>query len=71
MDKLYLAMPIARKGASAQYAGRIHREIDVKTNVTIHDYADFTLPMLHRMFKKREKSYKAMGCEISYSDSLY
>lgn len=68
LDTLYLAMPIAWKGALAQYAGRIHREIDGKTNVTIHDYADFALPMLQRMFKKREKSYKAMGYKISYGD---
>jgi superfamily II DNA or RNA helicase len=64
LDTLFLAMPIAWKGTLAQYAGRIHRESDGKTCVTIHDYVDCGLPMLQRMFNKREKSYKAMGYTI-------
>ena len=52
----------------AQYAGRIHRESEGKTQVTIHDYVDCALPMLQRMFKKREKSYKAMGYALEYID---
>lgn len=63
-------MPIAWKGTLAQYAGRIHRESEGKTQVTIHDYyVDCALPMLQRMFKKREKSYKAMGYALEYFDS--
>ena len=57
LDTLFLATPIAWKGSLAQYAGRIHRESDGKTQVTIHDYVDCGLPMLQRMFNKREKSY--------------
>ena len=64
LDTLFLAMPIAWKGLLAQYAGRIHRESDGKKCVTIHDYVDCSLPMLQRMFNKREKSYKAMGYQI-------
>ena len=64
LDTLFLAMPIAWKGTLAQYAGRIHRESDGKTRVRIHDYVDCGLPMLQRMFNKREKSYKAMGYTI-------
>ena len=67
LDTLFLAMPIAWKGSLAQYAGRIHRESDGKTQVTIHDYVDCGLPMLQRMFNKREKSYKAMGYTILFS----
>jgi len=59
LDTLFLAMPIAWKGSLAQYAGRIHRKSDGKTQVTIHDYVDSGLPMLQRMFNKRKKSYKA------------
>lgn len=64
LDTLFLAMPIAWKGALAQYAGRIHREVDGKTLVTIHDYVDSCIPMLQRMFAKREKSYRAMGYKM-------
>ncbi len=67
LDTLFLAMPIAWKGSLAQYAGRIHRESDGKTQVTIHDYVDYGLPMLQRMFNKREKSYKSMGYTILFS----
>lgn len=69
LDTLLLAMPIAWKGSLAQYAGRIHRESDDKECVTIHDYVDCSLPMLQRMFKKREKSYKAMGYKTEFDDS--
>lgn len=67
LDALFLAMPIAWKGSLAQYAGRIHRESDGKDRVTIYDYVDCSLPMLQRMFNKREKSYKAMGYQISFN----
>jgi len=66
LDTLFLAMPIAWKGSLAQYAGRIHRESEGKTQVTIHDYVDCGLPMLQRMFNKREKSYKSMGYTIRF-----
>jgi len=64
LDTLFLAMPIAWKGSLAQYAGRIHRESDGKKSVIIHDYIDSELPMLMRMFNKREKAYKAMGYNV-------
>ncbi|PCJ45342.1 MAG: DNA helicase [Gammaproteobacteria bacterium] len=65
LDTLFLAMPIAWKGSLTQYAGRIHRESVGKDKVTIYDYVDSSLPMLARMFRKREKGYKAMGYRIS------
>lgn len=65
LDALFLAMPIAWKGTLAQYAGRIHREYESKTAVTIIDYVDINLPMLARMYKKREKGYLAMGYTIN------
>lgn len=69
LDTLFLAMPIAWKGSLAQYAGRIHRESAGKDKVTIFDYVDASLPMLQRMFNKREKGYKAMGYQITHSSS--
>jgi len=68
LDTLFLAMPIAWKGSLAQYAGRIHRESEGKERVTIYDYVDVSLPMLQRMFNKREKSYKAMGYKLLYPE---
>lgn len=68
LDTLFLAMPIAWKGSLAQYAGRIHREVEGKKQVTIYDYVDVSLPMLQRMFSKREKGYKAMGYQIHFYD---
>jgi len=68
LDTLFLALPIAWKGSLAQYAGRIHRESEGKDLVTIYDYVDSSVPMLERMFNKREKGYKAMGYELSYVD---
>ena len=70
LDTLFLALPIAWKGSLAQYAGRIHRESEGKDLVTIYDYVDSSIPMLERMFKKREKGYKTMGYQISYVDHL-
>ena len=70
LDTLFLALPIAWKGSLAQYAGRIHREFDGKNQVTIYDYVDSSLPMLERMFLKREKGYKAMGYQISIVNQL-
>ncbi|PFG08476.1 TOTE conflict system archaeo-eukaryotic primase domain-containing protein [Marinobacter sp. LV10MA510-1] len=64
LDTLFLALPIAWKGTLAQYAGRIHREADGKQEVTVYDYLDTGLPMLERMFQKREKGYKAMGYQF-------
>lgn len=70
LDTLFLALPIAWKGSLAQYAGRIHRESEGKDLVIIYDYVDSSIPMLERMFNKREKGYKAMGYQISYVDHL-
>lgn len=52
----------------SQYAGRIHRDADGKQKVTVYDYLDNSLPMLERMFRKREKGYKAMGYQFFQSD---
>jgi len=64
LDTLFLALPISWKGSLVQYAGRIHRESAGKIRVTVYDYVDYTLPMLERMYRKREKGYRAMGYEI-------
>ncbi|GGB48681.1 DEAD/DEAH box helicase [Oceanisphaera marina] len=70
LDTLFLALPIAWKGTLAQYAGRIHREADGKQEVTVYDYVDTGLPMLQRMFRKREKGYEAMGYQFASSEQI-
>ncbi|MFC1569111.1 DEAD/DEAH box helicase family protein [bacterium] len=61
LDTLILAMPISFKGRVIQYAGRIHRKNDSKTEVHIYDYVDTSLGLTISMFKKRIKAYKKMG----------
>jgi superfamily II DNA or RNA helicase len=68
LDTLFLALPIAWKGSLAQYVGRIHRDSEGKDRVSVFDYVDSSHPMLERMFRKREKGYKAMGYQITYAN---
>ena len=65
LDTLFLTMPFAWKGTLVQYAGRLHRRHDGKTDVCIVDYVDRDVPMLSRMFEKRQKGYRAMGYELA------
>lgn len=64
LDTLFLAMPISWKGTLAQYAGRLHRQHDMKKEVVIFDYADVRIPILDRMFRKRLHGYDAIGYHI-------
>jgi len=61
LDTLFLALPIAWKGKVVQYAGRLHRNYDGKTEVQIFDYIDIHIPVLERMYHKRVKSYSSIG----------
>ena len=61
LDTLVLAMPIAWKGTMTQYAGRLHRHHDDKHEVRIIDYVDNAVPVLRRMFAKRQKAYATLG----------
>lgn len=61
LDTLFLTMPISWKGTLVQYAGRLHRNHQGKTDVRIFDYVDVQVPMLARMFEKRVRGYAAMG----------
>lgn len=64
LDALFITLPIAWKGTLQQYAGRLHRRQEGKTNVIIYDYLDQKVPVLERMYKKRVKGYKAMGYKM-------
>lgn len=64
LDTLFLALPISWRGTLAQYAGRLHRLYELKTDVLIYDYVDGQVPVLKGMFEKRRKGYKALGYDI-------
>ncbi len=61
LDTLMLAMPIAWKGTMTQYAGRLHRHHDAKHEIRIIDYVDHAVPVLRRMFAKRQRAYASLG----------
>ncbi len=64
LDSLFLTLPISWRGTVAQYLGRLHRQYEGKTKVTVYDYADLNVPMLARMFNRRCKSYGKLGYTV-------
>lgn len=64
LDSLFLTLPISWQGTLAQYAGRLHRLYNGKTEVRVYDYADLNVPMLTRMFDRRCRGYEAVGYNI-------
>ena len=66
LDTLLLAMPISWKGTLAQYAGRLHRNYEGKSEVRIYDYVDVHVPVLERMYHKRIKGYTELGYQIKF-----
>lgn len=61
LDTLVLAMPIAWKGTMTQYAGRLERQHQAKTEIRILDYVDREVPVLRRMYAKRRRAYTTLG----------
>jgi superfamily II DNA or RNA helicase len=61
LDTLMLAMPVAWKGTMTQYAGRLHRHHEAKHEVRIIDYVDHAVPVLRRMYAKRQRAYSSLG----------
>lgn len=64
LDTLFLALPISWKGNLAQYAGRLHRDFENKTEVCIYDYIDIRVPLCEKMYRKRLKGYSSIGYGI-------
>lgn len=69
LDTLFITLPIAWKGILAQYAGRIQREWSSKTVIQVYDFID-DFPTLKRMWKNREKGYKALGYKFNEQKNL-
>ncbi len=65
LDTLFIAMPFSFKGKMVQYAGRLHRQRENKTEIRIYDYVDSKMPILEKMYKRRLKAYKSLGYEKS------
>jgi superfamily II DNA or RNA helicase len=61
LDTLFLTLPVSWRGTLVQYAGRLHRKHQSKTEVRVMDYVDHNVPMLAKMFEKRMRGYRAMG----------
>ena len=70
LDTLFLTMPISWRGTLAQYAGRLHRLHDEKTEVIVYDYVDHLVPALGRMAERRRRGYRALGYELIDPNSL-
>ncbi len=65
LDTMILATPLSFEGRMVQYAGRIHRLVEGKTNVQMIDYVDFSSAMLVKMYRNRLKAYRQMGYSIT------
>lgn len=61
LDTLFLVLPVSWKGTLIQYTGRLHRLHPDKREVRIYDYVDGDVPMLARMFERRQRGYRAIG----------
>ena len=61
LDTLFLALPVSWKGIIAQYAGRLHRDYEGKSEVCIYDYIDINVPLCEAMYRRRLKGYASVG----------
>ena len=71
LDTLFMALPISWKGNVSQYAGRLHRDYDGKSEVLIYDYVDIHIPLCEVMYRRRLKGYASIGYQIKTDDILF
>jgi len=64
IDTLFLAFPISFKGKVVQYVGRALRTHQNKGDVLIYDYVDSGVPVLRKMFDRRQKTYRTLGVDM-------
>ena len=65
LDTLLLAAPVSSPGRLEQYAGRLNRDYDGKTEVIIYDYVDSHIPVFDNMYSKRLRTYKKIGYQVT------
>ena len=70
LDTLILATPLSFEGRMIQYAGRIHRSAEGKTEAQMIDYVDFSSAILVKMYRNQLKAYKQMGYEVSQPEEV-
>ena len=60
VDTLFLTFPLSFKGKLVQYVGRALRSHEDKNSVRVYDYVDTKIPILRKMYGKREKTYRSL-----------
>ena len=72
IDLVYLPLVSRAQALSeiSQYAGRLHRLHDDKSEVRIYDYVDQGTPILGRMFERRVKGYEVLGYKLPSPEAL-
>jgi superfamily II DNA or RNA helicase len=60
VDTLFLAFPLSFKGKLVQYVGRALRTHRDKSSVRVYDYVDPQVPILRKMYAKRQKTYRSL-----------
>jgi superfamily II DNA or RNA helicase len=60
VDTLFLAFPLSFKGKLIQYVGRALRSHADRSSVKVYDYVDTQVPILRKMYAKREKTYRLL-----------
>jgi len=65
LDTLFLTLPVSFKGRIIQYAGRLHRACEGKSEIRIYDYTEPEHPLTSHMFRKRMTAYRSMGYRIA------
>lgn len=65
LDTLHLALPVSWKGVIAQFAGRLHREYEGKTETHIYDYVDLRVPICETMYRRRLHGYASIGYKVA------
>lgn len=70
LDTLFLTLPVSFKGRIIQYAGRLHRACEGKSEVRIYDYVEPEHPLTSHMHRKRMAAYRSMGYRIAETDGI-
>jgi superfamily II DNA or RNA helicase len=65
LDTLFLVFPFSWKGILIQYTGRLNRTSYGKKEIQVYDYVDEKVPVLSRMYGRRQKGYKALGFTVN------